>query len=179
MSQNPNLPGLAAVLKAHLVSQFRRCWDKKWRPHDLQSSLLKPLLSSVLVLPPHYYTSARGTRGQALKLHSEPDPTWRSEREATSAAAVCSYCERTFNGLSKKRDLKRHIDCVHLKLKTFNCDHCKYSSSQKSNVKGHMVRMHGAVVTTRNYSSQPNQYTLKRQREQGHELGWANQRPVF
>lgn len=89
----------------------------------------------------------------------------------TSAAVVCSYCQRSFNGLSKKRDLKRHIDSLHLKLKLFDCDHCSYSSSQKSNVKGHMVRMHGAVVTTRNYSTQPNQYTLKRQRQQGKELG--------
>ncbi|CAD5111291.1 DgyrCDS612 [Dimorphilus gyrociliatus] len=48
----------------------------------------------------------------------------------------------TSKGFSWKRDLKRHISDVHLKLKPFTCDKCGKSFAQKSKLKAHISSFH-------------------------------------
>ena len=51
----------------------------------------------------------------------------------------CPHCHKV---LSSKRNLQRHIDTVHLRLKPFKCDDCGKSFSRKDNLDQHISAVH-------------------------------------
>ena len=55
---------------------------------------------------------------------------------------TCDTCNKAFTA---RGDLKRHIKCVHYKIKDFKCDKCDYMCSIKSRLKTHIKRVHDKI----------------------------------
>jgi uncharacterized C2H2 Zn-finger protein len=55
----------------------------------------------------------------------------------------CDQCHKQFG---RNRDLKRHVDRIHLKVKTFGCKECDLSFVYNRNLEKHNLRAHGDVV---------------------------------
>ena len=52
---------------------------------------------------------------------------------------VCTQCEKTFK---RREKLKRHVDCVHDKLKPFGCPLCNIFFARKDKLKRHLSHIH-------------------------------------
>lgn len=61
-----------------------------------------------------------------------PETTQTSKRKDQ---VLCSEC----GGIFRKESLKVHRERVHLKIKRFFCDLCKYESYQKAHIRSHMA----------------------------------------
>ena len=64
-----------------------------------------------------------------------------SEAHFEDRSFVCTYegCEKTFK---KREKMKRHIDCVHHKLKPHACPLCELAFSRKDKLKRHISNIH-------------------------------------
>ena len=64
-----------------------------------------------------------------------------SEAHFEDRPFVCTYegCEKTFK---KREKMKRHIDCVHHKLKPHACQLCELAFSRKDKLKRHISNIH-------------------------------------
>ena len=51
----------------------------------------------------------------------------------------CDLCPQT---TTQKRNLKRHIQAVHAKIRDSVCEKCDYSATQKSDLRNHMMTVH-------------------------------------
>lgn len=64
-----------------------------------------------------------------MDTHSHP---------SLSESSQCPICGRVLRG-SNKRNLQRHINLVHLKLKPYHCKHCGRSFGLKAYLKAHIL----------------------------------------
>ena len=55
----------------------------------------------------------------------------------------CQACGKQFK-CRQNRDI--HYRTIHLKVKNFKCPHCEQRFSQKSHLKGHVIRIHDSVL---------------------------------
>ena len=59
----------------------------------------------------------------------------------------CDLCDDNLQFVTKwKHHIKAHKENVHMNLKPFRCDICKYSSYFRNNILKHTNRMHGNCV---------------------------------
>merc|ERR1712000_591768 len=54
-------------------------------------------------------------------------------------------CEICSAQFTQKSAVKTHINAVHLKLKLFQCDECDYSCGESSNLKTHVDSVHQKI----------------------------------
>ncbi|XP_063677144.1 uncharacterized protein LOC134813369 isoform X6 [Bolinopsis microptera] len=59
----------------------------------------------------------------------------------------CQLCGKIF---TKKCDLKRHINQVHLKLRPYKCDQCYASFPRRPQLRAHIVKHHESVTSDAN-----------------------------
>ena len=71
-----------------------------------------------------------------LKMHQCNVP--ESER-VIKERSKCPLCEKTFH---KVEAMKSHIQSIHEKIKNFQCDQCDFKTYNKSNLYGHVKRVH-------------------------------------
>jgi len=58
-----------------------------------------------------------------------------------SSDTSCPHCDKEFN-VKSRRNLNRHIQIVHMKLKPFQCRLCEATFSMKHHLKMHMRTKH-------------------------------------
>ena len=54
----------------------------------------------------------------------------------------CTLCPYA---ATQEKNLRRHINAVHEKLKPFQCNHCSYASAGKAQLQGHIEDHHHGV----------------------------------
>ena len=62
---------------------------------------------------------------------------WTSKQAKKKKSDICKFCKKTFCG---KINLKKHIECVHEKLKNYTCDLCHRSFGRKAHLKRHSCK---------------------------------------
>ena len=76
----------------------------------------------------------------------------KADKTNTVKPFSCQYCDKSFPNKCK---MKRHVDCVHLKIKPFSCQYCEKLFSQKYNMIKHInsVHLNVAIDFERNSST--------------------------
>merc|ERR1712228_263647 len=80
------------------------------------------------------------TNRKIFAQHAQNAKRVRAKKEKKKASIViCDYCGYS---CPKKSLLQRHVDGVHLKLKSFKCNYCDSSFSEKGHLKIHVDGVH-------------------------------------
>ena len=70
-----------------------------------------------------------------FKLLATPD-------RDTRFTLACPVCNRTISGYGRRSILKRHINEVHLKIKSYQCPICEKKYTQSGSRDRHVRRVH-------------------------------------
>ena len=80
------------------------------------------------------------TQNLVSKSYSNSDnPNDVTEEPKKKHPFQCDICDKLF---SSKSNLKKHIDTIHLKLKSHKCEECGKTFNQKGNLKYHVNSVH-------------------------------------
>ena len=55
----------------------------------------------------------------------------------------CSLCNKTYG---QNKDLKNHVEGVHLKTRSFQCEVCEETFNFKASLRKHVIRTHSTVL---------------------------------
>ena len=72
-------------------------------------------------------------------LHWKPKELMGFALEAQNVDGACMECPKSFK---QKEKLVRHVQCVHEKLKPFQCQFCQVTFSRKDKLKRHVSSIH-------------------------------------
>ncbi|CAN8063024.1 unnamed protein product [Agarophyton chilense] len=72
------------------------------------------------------------------RMRSSHETSWSLTK--THVKRTCAQCGKSF---TQSADLKKHINCVHLKVRAFKCEQCPSAFGEKGNLNRHVKAVHG------------------------------------